>query len=133
MPILLVVLQNAYAKTAKRERQLKKYDLYLKALWASHTGRRLLEMLPDGWDVHIINASPKIGRKPSSVFRPDVMHVKRMFEQTQPDVVLGCGRTAHSALNSLGISYIAAPHPAWRLLSKGITANIKRAIMEEFN
>ncbi len=85
-------------------------------------------MIPDGCEVDVINASPNIGDSPKSVFRPDVFHLGKSIDAIKPDVILGCGRMAQEGLKTIGVSYIAAPHPSWRLLSNDMILRIKDEI-----
>lgn len=125
---LLVVLQCAYGNTEERRRQLEDRTLWLYGLWHSHTGRRLKEMIPAGYKVVPINASPKIGKQPDAKFAPDLIHIKMWITWTRPDVILGCGNVAQEALNEIDVQYISAPHPAWRQLSKADTREIREKL-----
>ncbi len=122
--MLLVVLQNAYRNGGvyiSREE-------WLERLWVSHTGRRLREMLPDGCEPYVINASPQIGTHSGAVYPPDLAHIQAAIDRVRPDTILACGKLAQAGLDQLGVSYIAAPHPAWRRLSKARTAAIREKL-----
>jgi 2-methylisocitrate lyase-like PEP mutase family enzyme len=85
-------------------------------------------MLPDGVEVYVENASPRIGRKPNAVFPPDLEHIESVLEQVQPSVILACGRLAQTGLDKLGVNYVPAPHPAYRALSHEMTAEIRKKL-----
>jgi hypothetical protein len=129
---LLVVLQCAYGSTEKRRRQLEDRTLWLYGLWHSHTGGRLKEMIPDGYKVVPINATPKIGKHPNARFSADPSYISDWIERVEPDVVLGCGLVARSGLDALGVDYVPAPHPAWRQFSKEDALAVRRKL-EEMN
>jgi hypothetical protein len=85
-------------------------------------------MIPDGYDIVPINASPAIGDRVESVFPPDPLYVGRVWEILMPDVVLACGQVAQRAVSELGIEHIKAPHPAWRQLTSGIVDDVKERL-----
>jgi len=132
MPRLLVVLQNAWGSTPKIRRQIRSRRLYLVMVmfWNSRTGKRLSKMIPPGWEVVVINASPRISSSSTEVFPPDVSHLSEWVRKTRPDVVLGCGKVAHRGLDLLGVTYISAPHPAWRSLSERTISRVRKTIKE---
>ena len=132
-PKLLVILQNAYGVTEKRRKQLTSERLWLYALWKSQTGRRLKEMLPSNFNIKIINASEQIGCYSSALFPPDKNYLRTKIDEFQPNVILACGRIAQQGLKALNISYTAGPHPAWRLLSKIKTEEIKLTLEKQLN
>lgn len=131
MSIFLVVLQCAYGNTARRRQQLRVRRLWLRGLWASHTGRRLRDMLPMGCEVVPINASPRIGSSVSALFPPDPLYVARCWELVLPDVTVACGKVAQQACREAGVPFIGVPHPAWRLLSNEAVADV-RAMLEGY-
>jgi hypothetical protein len=88
-------------------------------------------MIPDGVRINVVNASPKIGDDPSARFGADLPHLKKVIDDFQPDKILACGNVAQAAMIDLGQEYVAAPHPAWRFLSKKMTADIKQQLSQE--
>ena len=132
-PKLLVILQNAYGVTEKRRKQLTTERLWLCGLWNSQTGKRLKEMLPSNLNIKIINASQKIGCYADAQFPPDKKYLKNNISEFQPDVILACGRIAQQGMDALNIPYMAVPHPAWRLLSKIKTKEIKSTLIKQLN
>jgi len=110
---VLVVLQNAWFEDGRRRDRRE----WLAGLWASHTGRRLEKMLPQGVRVEVINASTEVGAEASSSFPADLVHIRRRIETYEPRVVLGCGKIACDALAEMGVEHVRAPHPAWRALT----------------
>lgn len=125
---LLVILQNAYGDTPRRRRQLENHELWLQGLWASHTGTRLRSMLPDECAVTVINASPQIGDHAGAAFPPDVAHIQAAVATHRPDVVLACGRYAQMGAIQAGVQHLAAPHPAWRALTKEHAAGVRERV-----
>jgi len=113
--VLLVVLQNAYRKSGAPYRNRRQW---LKCLWLSHTGKRLRRMLPADIEPYVINANPQIGKHAGAVFPPDLEHLRQTIERVNPSVILACGRMAQTGLDALGVTYVAAPHPAWRQLTE---------------
>jgi len=97
-------------------------------MWLSHTGSRLKEMLPDGSQVYVANANPKIGKETGAIFPPDLEHMQKVIDEINPELILGCGKIAQRGLSEMGIEYISAPHPAWRALSKKETGRICKRI-----
>lgn len=122
--MILVVLQCAWYHDGKS----RPYKTWIKALWKSHTGRRLKEMLPEDVPFVICNASPQIGQDAGASFKADPAHVADMINRVKPTIVLGCGAIAHSALSKLDVEYIKAPHPAWRRLTKERTKKIRHVL-----
>lgn len=122
---LLVVLQCKWGTTAERRSQLRDKQVWLSGLWQAHTGRRLLEIIPEGWEVDVVNASPKIGKTADAAFPPDSHYIQEAIDNFSPHLILGCGRVAQRGLNSLGITYLSAPHPAYWRLSKIRTRQIR--------
>lgn len=125
MALLFVLLQNAY----KKDGDEFTHEEWVKALWKSHTGRRLSNMLPVGVTVYVANASPQVGTESSSAFKPDIEHIKNEIAATRPSVILACGKVAARAMREVGIPFIEAPHPAWRALSKADELKCKIAIV----
>lgn len=121
---ILAVLQCAWYKDGNSRRFMR----WQRDLWHSHTGRRLLEMIPEQSIVFPINASPKTGDHAHSVFPPDPFHIQRAYQFYQPDVVLACGKIAQDGCRIAGLDYVAVPHPAWRQLSKEDTKRIREQL-----
>lgn len=127
---LLVVLQNAYSNkpfpsTRVQRRWVEGIWKPGGTGWKSHTGKRLMEMLPDDAQVFVTNACTEVGFQASSLFRPDLSHIRQAIYMHEPDKILACGKVAQKALEQLDYDFVAAPHPAYRLLSKKMTAEIK--------
>jgi hypothetical protein len=123
--IFLFVLQNGYHSEKYHYRNNEEWhdDLH-----RSFTGKRLCEMMPDNAKLFVIEASTNIGNCADSCFPADIEHIQRKIAQYKPDVICGCGKIAQSGLEQLGVPYISLPHPAWRHLSKDISASIKRKL-----
>lgn len=123
---VLVILQNAYGVPAD---YMPSYGL--EVFVKSHTGKRLSEALPVGWPVAIINASPEIGDSPDSRFPPDVEHIKRSLIRYKPKVVLAAGKAAQEGVAGIFDGpVVEMPHPAYRALSKAMTAQVKERLAE---
>jgi len=128
--MVLVFLQNAYRKDGFA---YKSREQWLKGMWASRTGCRLKEMLPKGIDVYVENASPMIGTNVNSLYYADLVHMQKVIDDVKPKLIVGCGKIAQEGLANLGVVYIAAPHPAWRALSKIETKRIADILKEKGN
>lgn len=128
MARLLVVLQCAYATTPRHRRQLRDNRFWERALWRSHTGRRLAEMLPEAGVLEVINASPEIGARSDAAFPPDPAHIREHAERFRPDVILACGAVAQRGVRDAGLEYVTAPHPAWRALSKERAQQVREQV-----
>ena len=122
---LLIVLQNAYRPGGRAIPHV----VWVKALWHSYTGKRLMEMIPEGTRIAVVNASPQVGTHAGSYFPADLPHLHAAIDETQPRLVLGCGKIAQEGLMELGIAHLPAPHPAWRGLSKKRTLQIRADIV----
>jgi hypothetical protein len=120
--VILFVLQNAYRS---EKYNFRNDDEWYRDLMRSHTGRRLSEMIPDGIDVRVVNATPKIGNDPCSFLKPEQGHIRNMINRFKPDVICACGKSAQTGCEQLGIDFISLPHPAWRHLSKKVTGEIR--------
>jgi len=123
--MILYILQNAYTSDKHPFTNKKEWS---KELLRSHSGRRLKEMIPDGAEFKVINASDNIGTHPSSSFKADLKHMSKLINKIKPDIICACGRIAQDGCRELGIKFISAPHPAWRQLSKKITRDIRRKL-----
>lgn len=126
--MILFILQNAYRS---EKHQFTNNDEWSRELLHSHTGRRLKEMIPEGYEYNVINSSPNIGNNSSSIYIADPQYIKTLVNKIKPDIIIACGRIAQDGCTELGLQYISAPHPAWRCLSKEITNNIKTKIIGE--
>jgi hypothetical protein len=126
--MILFILQNAYRS---EKYKFKNNAEWFKDLARSHTGRRLMEMIPDGAEAYVINSTPLIGDDAKSCFKSDTGYMKLMIEQYNPMVICACGKIAQEGCEKLGVTHIKAPHPAWRRLSKEITSDIRRQIYEQ--
>jgi hypothetical protein len=126
-------LQNAYYPDGIEPDRIKDRRTWLRLLWRSHTGKRLKEMLPDEIETFITEASPMIGTKPSDAFEADLGFMRsEIQEHSNAKIILACGKIAQAGLDKLGVTYISAPHPAWRLLSKRMTAEIKEKLLDVY-
>jgi hypothetical protein len=126
--MILFILQNAYTSD---KHPFKNEVEWSRELLRSHTGRRLKEMIPDGVEYRVINASPAIGNNAKSCYDPDTEHIKTLVEQIKPDIICACGRMAQKGCKSLGYDFIETPHPAWRQLSKNKSNEIKEQILHK--
>ncbi len=131
---LLVILQNAWRRKAGPNDVCwipsapeRSKALWERALWKSLSGRKLIQMIPEGIDVIVTNASPRIGNVSSSHFPMEPEYVLAELDENKPDLVLLCGNEAQKAWELVfqwaeeeqrEISVINSPHPAWRGLSK---------------
>ena len=124
--MVLVILQCAYFLDGKPRRRVA----WLRGLERSHTGKRLKEMLPDGVDYYVINASQETGSKPDAVFPPDIKYIKQTIEHISPTIILACGKVAQEAVDEIEstIPIIKTYHPAFRGLSKDITKSVSECI-----
>ena len=120
--MILFILQNAY-KSDKHP--FTNNEEWSRELLRSHTGRRLKEMIPDGVQYRVINASEEIGDNPDSIFKGNIDHVSLWIKQLKPDTVVACGRIAQQICCDMKLKYMSVPHPAWRQLSKRETLEIK--------
>ena len=135
---LLVILQNAYSHDGEPMRRRK----WLLGLWRSYSGKRLREMLPQelwmdslhSWpedrDYYICNATEQWANDAIVALKSDPEWLARIVAWLRPDYVLACGRVAQRGLDRLGISYIEAPHPAWRALTKERTAAVRAEVLQ---
>jgi hypothetical protein len=123
--IFLFILQNAYKS--------KKYNFRNNIEWfadlcRSHSGKRLSEMLPDNGDIKIINSTPVIGNNAKSCYNADLIHIKKMIEKYNPDIICACGKISQEGCSQLNLNFVPLPHPAWRQLSKVETRKIKNKL-----
>lgn len=112
---ILFILQNAY-KSDKYK--FTNHEEWSNQLMRSHTGRRLKDMIPAGISFAVINASDKIGDNPNSCYEADLKYISKWIKKINPTVICACGKIAQNGCKELGINYVPAPHPAWRLFSK---------------
>lgn len=124
---ILFFLQNAYYNDGfgRDEQQ------WQKDLWRSLTGKRLKQMIPDGADIRLANASPVVGNVASACYPPDLQHMRKAIRKHRPDVICACGKIAQRGLDEIGVEYVAAPHPAWRALTKEHIARIRQQLQEK--
>ncbi len=129
---VLFVLQNAWRKSAKAgERDVGRERVWDRLLWRSQTGRRLKEMIPEGIDFSVVNASALVGDHSASVYPVDMALMAMRLGRIKPDVVVLCGKVAAGLaplVEDAQTTLVIAPHPAWRALSKEHTARIKEEI-----
>lgn len=122
---LLVILQNAYGV---EDGYVPSYER--ESFKNSHTGKRLRNAIPAGFDINIINASPKIGRKASSNFKEDDSYVSKKLQEIKPEVILTCGVNAGKVMKKIvtDVPVITMPHPAYRALSNKTLFSIKKQL-----
>lgn len=129
---VLFVLQNAWRKGAEPgERDDRHPRAWERLLWRSPTGKRLHEMIPDGIEYEVVNASPFVGSTSWGVFTADCMLMHARMQRIKPALVVLCGKVAQQlvpVVESYQTPCILAPHPAWRALSKVETARIREEV-----
>ncbi len=139
-PRVLAFLQNQWfqdppyirrvmASSSDPERYRRRLASY--ALFAGcKSGRVLRYHLGDHWCDRITweNASKEIGDVASSVFPADLHHISLRIEEEKPDIVIGFGKVACDALDTIRIrmfkhlpfiEYMVAPHPTARFIDVG--------------
>lgn len=131
-PRVLFVLQNAWRKGARSgETEWLHERAWERLLWRSQTGKRLKEIIPAGIVYDVVNASLNVGSHSAAVFAADSLLMHARMQRIQPDFVVLLGRVAEK-LAPVVARYnrpcIIGPHPAWRLLSKVRTAELKEEI-----
>jgi hypothetical protein len=124
--MILFILQNAY--TSVKHRFTNNIE-WSRELSLSHTGRRLKEMIPNGMEFKVINASKNIGDNPNSSFKADIKHIKQSVTKIKPTIICAYGKIAQEGCIELDLFFIKAPHPAWRQLSKKQTGEIRDRII----
>jgi hypothetical protein len=122
---ILFILQNAYRS---EKYDFKNDEEWQRDLKRSHTGRRLLEMVPEQAEIIVINASPKIGDQVDACFEADINYIRNKIALHQPDCICACGKVAQAGLEKLSIPFVPAPHPAYRALSKQTTNGIRNLL-----
>jgi len=128
--MILFVLQNAYTS---EKHQFSNYEEWGAELLNSHTGRRLKEMIPDGAEYTVINASGNIGDNPNSCYLADTDYIKSFVVKLKPDAICACGKIAQDGCRNLGYEFVEAPHPAWRQLSKDESDRIRNILSRRLN
>lgn len=131
-PRVLFVLQNAWRRGAKEgETEWLHEKAWLRLLWRSMTGKRLKEMIPDGITYEVVNATLRIGDRAAAMFPADCLLMHARMRNRRPDLVVLCGKVAQQlrlVVERYERPYILAPHPAWRVLSKARTAEVREEI-----
>jgi hypothetical protein len=127
---ILFVLQNAYRSEKYGFRNRREWS---KDLLRSHTGKRLVEMIPAGAKFYVINSSSNIGTSSKSSYRADAEYIKAWVEKINPMIVCACGKIAEDGCKRAQLEFISLPHPAWRALSKSHTANIRQQLAEKIH
>jgi uracil-DNA glycosylase len=130
-PKLLVILQCPWRKG--RLKNGWNSQIWLGELWKSRTGTRLREALPQEiFEVKICNANPSLADSPDGIFPADLAHLRRVIRRIRPNLILACGSVAQKATEeiSLGVPVVAMKHPAYRLLSRQMTAEIKSQLVQ---
>lgn len=118
---ILVVLQNAWYRDGKH----RAYEKWLSDLWNSHTGRRLMEMIPEQCAIYPVNSTGTVTDNTQEVPKGDPLYVRAAYRYFKPDIVLACGKLAQETCDLARIEHIVAPHPAWRGLTKNDTSRIR--------
>ena len=136
-PRVLFVLQNAWRRGAVPGELESDHEprAWERGLWRSQTGKRLREMIPDdlmiSMQFEVVNASLRVGSHSTAVFAADSLLMHARMQRIQPDFVVLLGKVAEK-LAPVVASYnrpcIIGPQPAWRLLSKVRTAELKEEI-----
>ena len=131
-PLVLFVFQNAWRRGAKPEEQTLRHErAWMRLLWRSQTGKRLLEMIPDGINFDVVNASPFVGRQSFASFTADALLMHARMQRLRPVLVVLCGKVAHGLAHVVEQHerpYLRVPHPASRRLSKAETARIREEV-----
>lgn len=92
---------------------------WLRALKNSRSGQRL-RLLLDDFEI-CENTTPQVGCHSSSVFPPDLDHIRRILKRREPRVVVACGKQAEEALLELwDKALLIVPHPAYRVLTDSL-------------
>jgi hypothetical protein len=127
---LLFVLQNAWRRNLKQKRWTGKG--WEKALWASQTGKRLREYIPEGCEFAVINSTPLSAEDIGTTFPPDVEYVKKHVASYSPGLVILLGkRAAKLGDEAGGVKTLCFPHPCYRALTKEKTKEYKESIKKE--
>lgn len=133
-PLVLFVLQNSWRKGAKSgEQTIGRERVWMRLLWRSQTGKRLREMIPDGINFDVVNASPFVGRQSFAVFAADSLMMHARMQRLRPVLVVLCGKVAQGlaqVVEQYERPYIRVPHPASRQLSKAETARIREEVAD---
>lgn len=126
--MILFILQNGYHSDKYDYRNLQEWSI---DLYRSHTGRRLAQYVPDGAEYRVINSTPVVGENVDSCLEPDLGYIRDWIAVLKPNVICACGQIAQKACADLGLeTYVKAPHPAWRRLSKQNIAEIRDILKE---
>jgi hypothetical protein len=130
MKTVMVILQNAYG--VKRG-YVPSYEK--ESFRKCHTGIRLKRAIPKGVSIRIINASPLVGRKAGSNFKPDIEYIEKSLTEIQPCVILACGVNARKGIRQVDtdIPVIEMPHPAYRALTNKTVDGVRQQIEERIN
>jgi hypothetical protein len=124
--MVLFVLQNGYHSEKYQYRNLEEWSV---DLHRSHTGRRLIQYIPQGVEYKVINSTPIVGTDVNSCLDPDLSYMQEWITRLCPDVICACGYVAQKACDELNVKHIKAPHPAWRALSKLKISEIRNQIL----
>lgn len=129
---VLFVLQNAWRRGAVEGERDWNDRVWNRLLWRSQTGKRLREMIPDGIEYQVCNASPFVGNHSASAFPADPQHVLTQVRVYKPHLVVLLGSVAQEVRPHLPsrLGVLTGPHPAWRLLSKDETSRIRAAVKD---
>lgn len=130
--MILVLLQNAWfhEPLPYPEWSPKWRYTWLYALARCRSGVRLRKLLGDdcyGNDsIAFDNASPKVGYgNPSIKFPADMVHIRKLLKNHNPDMLVCCGKEAGKAASEWSGSLIEVPHPASRVLTNSVYETVR--------
>jgi uracil-DNA glycosylase len=85
----------------------------------------------DIFEVKVCNANPTLADSPDGIFPADLRHLRRVVRRVRPSVILACGKVAQEAIAEItpAVPVVEMRHPAYRLLSKQTTAEIKARLV----
>ena len=132
--MLLVLLQNAWAKTRRQVDAIRSnHRMWLRLLEYSRSGRRLKLILGDDCFrnplIRFANTTPRIGWHSTSRLKPDLQHVGEQIDLCTPDVLLACGQQAEqAALCVWSGPLLCVPHPTSRTLTNELYLSARRSL-----
>lgn len=122
------MIESVRAKEGEEAAKRYRRRLISYALFAGCKSGRILQKafgtLCD--DIIWEEASPKIGGYSSSVFPPDLVHIRAAIQEVQPRVIIAFGEVARKGVSMVAgrEPVIFAPHPAAR---RGVMAELETA------